>query len=148
MPICSIEGFETRFLLPPFRSRYWVLQRPSVAQVVCTVVLAGPAGRPCHWGSTGKTQVAQTPRVPYSSVNVSSHDFAGHQLWQFAFHGEPRRLPGACRQAHPRELPLQLAALPDADSASASISPSSIRKPRSLTWKSRRPRCSIVPSGR
>ena len=33
-------------------------------------------------------------------------------------------------------------------SKTASISPSSIRKPRSLIWKSRRPRYSMLPSGR
>ena len=60
----------------------------------------------------------------------------------------PRRPPAACRRARPRARPRPPRARRDARGSAASISPSSMRKPRSFTWGRRGPRNSSSPSGR
>ena len=63
-------------------------------------------------------------------------------------HRPPRTPPAACRPARPRARRRRTRARRRASSSAASISPSSMRKPRIFTCSSRRPRNSSVPSAR
>ena len=58
-----------------------------------------------------------------------------------------RRPPAACRRARPRAPPPRPRARRGAARSAASTSPSSMRKPRTFTWWSTRPRNSSTPSG-
>ena len=112
---------------------------------------AGPGGRPCRWRSAAGRRGGRRPPAPCTRAAArrgarrrrrrssrASADHVGHQSPLARSTGGA----GLAGQDH------RLAHAGLARARAASISPSSMRKPRIFTWWSMRPRYSRSPSGR
>ena len=107
---------------------------------------AAPCGRPCRWASAAGPPGARRPRAPCSRAAARRRCRAQLARGRLLAAGDHDRRPAACPR---RVLPHhdhRLARPPGCARRAASISPSSMRKPRTLTWWSMRPRNSSSPS--
>ncbi len=108
---------------------------------------AGRGGRPCRWASAGRPPAPRRPTAPCSpaAARAGTPQLATRP----GPSGRPRRRrPDGGRRACPPAPQRPPARRPACRARTASISRSSIRKPRTLTCWSIRPRKSISPPGR
>ena len=111
---------------------------------------AAPAGRACRSASAAARRARTNAAGTMYSGSALAEVLA--QRRQASAHGRrrpgPRRRPAACPRAGPRAPRTTALRHPGAPASTDSISPSSIRKPRTFTWSSARPRNSSSPSAR
>ena len=108
---------------------------------------AAPCGRACRWASTAAPPARRRPPAPCTRAAVRSAAAAGDPPGMRLVGGVSRP-PAAYRPRRSSRASTTASRTSGCSASRASISPSSMRKPRILTWKSLRPRNSIVPSGR
>ena len=110
---------------------------------------AGPLGRPCRWASAGGPPA---PRMPTGSSarGASSSRIGVAPSWPGPA-DRPRpsdRRPSRRSSGASSRATTAASRTAGCRASASSISPGSIRKPRTLTWRSTRPRYSRLPSGR
>ena len=108
---------------------------------------AGPCGPPCRWAVSGSASRRDEGRRHHVLRQPRPQSVAQLRRRRPALAGDhvgdqPAPSPPAVPRHHHRPR-----ARRRAPASAASISPSSMRKPRTLTWWSSRPRNSSVPSG-
>ena len=108
---------------------------------------AARAGRACRWASAAARPAPRTPTAPCSRAGCSAR-CARNAAHRRRIAPSAATTYATSRVGSPASSRATTAACatPGCRSSAASISPSSMRKPRSFTWGSRRPRNSSSPS--
>ena len=112
---------------------------------LCRRAPSAPSGRSCCWRSAAGSPASGRPTGPCTRAATRPAGPAGRRPRAAA--GRSRRPPGACCWSARSATTTAPSRTPGTRSRVFSISPISIRKPRILTWVSRRPRNSSLPSG-
>ena len=109
---------------------------------------AAPGGRACRSASAAAVQHHERRRHHVVRQARRSMRPQRRRIGTLAPPPPPHRRPAACRRAAPRARSPPPAPPPACRVSAASISPGSMRKPRSFTCASARPRNSSTPSAR
>ena len=125
-----------------------VARRPVRLRRAQAPAPAAPGGRACRSASAAAAPAPRAPTAPCSPAAAATARPAAPRRRAPRPAPPPRSRPAAGRPRRPSRATTTACDTPACRSSAASISPGSIRKPRSFTWASARPRNSSTPSGR